>query len=102
MFSGRWVRSAIIWAEALIGVRLASHASRAARRLASLEAIRKVTGIEDFIPLVAEHYADIFSKLSSNGRLTASAIGFGVLVGSADEAHFRRVNGLEVRVLVQG
>jgi len=100
---------AIVWAEALMGVRLAMTATRAARRLARLEAIRKVTGIEDFTPLVAEHYADIFSELSRQGRLipqndlavaaTARALGFGVLVGPADEAHFREVDGLDVRVL---
>lgn len=100
---------AIVWAEALIGVRLAADASRAARRLARLEAVRKVTGIEDFTPLVAEHYADIFSELSRVGQLipqndiavaaTARAIGFGVLVGPVDEAHFRKVPGLDVRVL---
>lgn len=100
---------AIVWAEALIGVRFASDATRAARRLARLEAIRKVTGIEDFTPVVAEHYADIFSDLSRRGRLipqndiavaaTARTLGFGVLVGPADEAHFRQVPELEVRVL---
>lgn len=51
---------AIVWAEALIGVRLAADASRAARRMARLEAIRRATGIEDFTPVIAEHYAEIF------------------------------------------
>jgi len=99
----------IVWAEALVGVRLAADASRAARRLARLEAIRKLTGLEDFTPIVAEHYADIFSDLSRRGCLipqndiavaaTARALGFGVLVGPADETHFRAVAALEVRVL---
>jgi predicted nucleic acid-binding protein len=100
---------AVVWAEALIGVRMAADSSRAARRLARLEAIRRVTGIEDFTDVVAEHYADIFSELSQNGTLipqndiavaaTARRLGFGVLVGPRDEAHFRRVSGLIVRVL---
>ncbi len=60
---------AVVWAEALIGVRLAADSSGAARRLARLAAIRKVTGIEDFTPLVAEHYADIFTELSRCGLL---------------------------------
>lgn len=100
---------AVVWAEALIGVRLAKDAARAARRLARLEAVRKVTGIEDFTPLIAEHYADIFSELSRAGRLipqndiavaaTALSMGFGVLVGPADEVHFRLVPSLDVRVL---
>ncbi len=103
---------AIVWAEALIGVRLAADASRAARRLARLEAIRRVTGIEDFTPLVAEHYADIFSELFRLGQLipqndiavaaTARALGFGVLVGPDDEAHFRHVPGLAVKTWCAG
>jgi predicted nucleic acid-binding protein len=100
---------AIVWAEALIGVRLAADAMRAARRLARLEAIRRVTSIEDFTPTIAEHYADIFAELSGKGRLipqndiavaaTARALSFGVLVGPTDEMHFREVAGLSVQVL---
>jgi predicted nucleic acid-binding protein len=100
---------AIVWAEALIGVRMASNASRAARRRARLEAIRRVTGVVDFTPLVAEHYADIFAELSQEGTLipqndiavaaTARALEFGVLVGPNDEVHFRRVPGLEIKVI---
>ncbi|MFP4351791.1 MAG: type II toxin-antitoxin system VapC family toxin [Puniceicoccaceae bacterium] len=100
---------AIVWAEALVGVRLAADSSRAARRLARLEAIRRITGIETFSDVTAEHYGDIFSELCRNGTLipqndiavaaTARQLDFGVLVGSQDEAHFRKVSGLTVRVL---
>ncbi|MGF1677875.1 MAG: type II toxin-antitoxin system VapC family toxin [Candidatus Methylacidiphilales bacterium] len=100
---------AIVWAEALVAVRFAADAARAARRLARLEAIRRLTGVEDFTPLVAEHYADIFFELTQCGSLipqndiavsaTARALGFGVLVGPSDEAHFRKVLGIDVRVL---
>ncbi|MFW5893958.1 MAG: type II toxin-antitoxin system VapC family toxin [Verrucomicrobiota bacterium] len=100
---------AIVWAEALVGVRMAANPSHAARRLARLEAIRRITGIEDFTDAVAEHYADIFAALSRNGTLipqndiavaaTARRLDFGVLVGPKDEAHFRRVSGLDVQVL---
>ena len=100
---------AVVWAEALIGVRMAVDSSLAARRLARLEAIRRITGIEEFTDVVAEHYADIFSELSRKGTLipqndiavaaTARRLQFGVLVGPQDEAHFRRVSGLEVCVL---
>ncbi|HKJ90136.1 MAG TPA: type II toxin-antitoxin system VapC family toxin [Oceanipulchritudo sp.] len=100
---------AVVWAEALIGVRMAVNSSLAARRLARLEAIRRITGIEDFTDVVAEHYADIFSELSRKGTLipqndiavaaTARRLQFGVLVGPQDEAHFRHVSGLEVRLL---
>jgi predicted nucleic acid-binding protein len=101
---------AIVWAEALIGVRLASSAAKAAQRRARLEAIRRVLEVQAFTPEVAEHYADIFSELSAAGTMipqndlavaaTARALGFGVLVGPEDEAHFRRVPGLTVRVAV--
>ena len=99
---------AIVWAEALSGVRLADSAQRAAQRLARLEAMRQVTGVEPFTTRTAEHYADIFAELHQRGALipqndmqvaaTARSLNFGVLVGPKDEAHFRRVEGLEVRV----
>ncbi|NBB80387.1 MAG: PIN domain-containing protein [Verrucomicrobia bacterium] len=104
-----YVLPAIVWAEALVGVRMAADSSKAARRLARLEAIRRVTGVEDFSDVVAEHYADIFSELSRSGILipqndiavaaTARRLDFGVLVGPQDEAHFRRVPNLDVQVL---
>ncbi len=100
---------AIVWAEALAGVRLADSASRAARRQSHLEQIANLLGVVDFSRLIAEHYADIFAELSKTGFMipqndiavaaTARALGFGVLVGPSDEAHFRRVPGLVVRVL---
>ena len=100
---------AIVWAELLAGVRLANSAKRAAQRLARLEAIRRVTGVESFSAAIAEHHADIFAELHSRGELipqndiavaaTARSFGFGVLVGQKDEAHFRRIEGLEVRLL---
>jgi predicted nucleic acid-binding protein len=105
----RYFLPAIVWAEALVGVRLAADAPRAARRMARLEAIRRVAGIEDFTPVVAEHYADIHSELLRDGRLipqndiavaaTARALGSGVLVGPTDENPFRSIRGLEVEVL---
>lgn len=99
---------AIVWAEALAGVRLADSAQRAAQRLARLEAIRRVTGVEPFTDVVAQHYADIFAELYRLGSLipqndiavaaTARSLQFEVIVGPADEAHFRKVPGLGVRV----
>lgn len=103
------VLPAIVWAEALSGVRLADSAQRAAQRLARLEAIRQVTGIEPFTAVIAEHWADIFAELHREGNLipqndmavaaTARSLKFDVLVGPGDEAHFKRVQGLGVRVL---
>lgn len=101
---------AVVWAEALAGVRLADTAQRAARRLARLEALRRVMGIEPFTGVTAEHHADIFSELRRNGVMipqndlavaaTARELGFAVLVGPKDEAHFRLVPDLDVRVLL--
>lgn len=100
---------AIVWAETLAGVRLADSAIRAARRLARLEALRKLLGVQPFTAETAEHHADIFAELSAEGIMipqndicvaaTARQLGMGVLVGPKDEAHFRRVKGLLVRVL---
>lgn len=103
------VLPAVVWAEALIGVRLAKDASRASQRRARLEAVREIAGIENFGPLTAEHYADIFAELSASGQkipqndlavaATARSLGFGVLVGPEDEAHFRKVPHLRVEPL---
>ena len=100
---------AAVWAEALIGVRMADSPARAARRRAHLEAVRMHTGIEPFSAAVAEHYADIYAELSARGALipqndiavaaTARELGFGVLVGPRDEVHFRRVPGVSVKVI---
>ncbi len=103
------VMPAVVWAEALAGVRLADSAARAVRRMARLEALRRLMGIEPFTAETAEHHADIFAELTQSGTMipqndiavaaTARCLGCGVLVGPRDEAHFRRIAGLEVRVL---
>ena len=100
---------AIVWAEALVGARMAKSAVHAARRRAHLETIRLRTGIEPFSAAMAEHYADIYAELSAQGALipqndlavaaTARELQFGILVGPDDEAHFRRVQGISVRVI---
>lgn len=100
------IMPAIVWAEALVGVRMADTPLRAAQRRARLEAIRGTLVIEPFTPDVAEHYADIFAELSLSGEMipqndlavaaTARCLGLGVLVGAKDEAHFRRVKQLRV------
>ncbi len=100
---------AIVWAEALIGVRLADTPMRSARRRSHLETIRRQTEIEPFTPEIAEHYADIYSELAKAGMLipqndlavaaTGRSLSCGVLVGPADELHFRKVQDLDVRVI---
>ena len=100
---------AIVWAEALIGARLADTPSRAARRRAHLEAIRRHAEIEAFTPEIAEHYADIYAELAETGELipqndiavaaTARLLGATLLIGPNDENHFRRVYDLQIRVI---
>jgi predicted nucleic acid-binding protein len=107
--SAELVLPAVVWAEALAGVRLADSAARAARRMAWLESLRRVMGIEPFTAETAEHHADIFAELTQSGTMipandiavaaTARCLGCGVLVGPRDEAHFRRIAALDVRVL---
>lgn len=99
---------AIVWAEALVGARLADTPIRSARRRAHLEVIRRQSDIEPFTPEIAEHYADIFAELAAIGSpipqngiavaATARALNLPLLVGPKDEEHFRRVEGLEIRV----
>lgn len=100
---------AIVWAEALVGARLADTPVRAAQRRGHLEAVRNTAEIVDFSPELAEHYADIFAELHAVGSLipqndiavaaTARGLGASVLVGPNDEAHFKRVTELDVRVV---
>jgi predicted nucleic acid-binding protein len=99
----------IVWAELLIGVRLARTAGSAAKRRARLEQLRLHVPLVEFSDETAEHYADIYAECASAGTplpqndmavaATARQLGYRVLVGSADEAHFRRVQGLDVVVL---
>ncbi len=103
------VLPAIVWAEALIGVRLASSAKRAARRRGLLERIRLISNFEPFSPEAAEIYADLYIELRSKGQLIpqndlqiaaiALSMDFGVLVGQQDEKHFRTINGLRMETL---
>ena len=61
-------------------------------------------------PAIAEEWARLFATMSRRGDLipandlavvaTARHLGFSVLVGPSDEAHFRRVPDLDVRPLI--
>jgi len=103
---------AIVYAELMVGVRLADNMERAAQRQAKIDALIATIPVVEFGSAVAERWADLYASLSRKGRLipandlavaaTALAIGFGVLVGPADEAHFRTVPGLRVVVLGEG
>jgi predicted nucleic acid-binding protein len=100
---------AIVWAEAMTGALLADTPVLATRRRRRLEMVRETLGIQPFTAEAAEHYAEIHATLARAGRMiptndiavaaTALALGAGVLVGPRDEAHFKSVTGLDVRVL---
>jgi len=99
----------IVWAEALVGVRMARGAQRAAERRAKLEQLRLHVPIIEFDASIAEHYADIFVECAKAGTMipqndmavaaTARSYGYSVLVSGRDEAHFRRVRNLKVVML---
>jgi predicted nucleic acid-binding protein len=94
---------AIVLAEALAGVRLTG------RGRANVEAFLARVPLVDFGREIAERWAELLADLRRTGRpipsndlqvaATAVHLGFGVLVGELDEAHFRRVDGLRVEVV---
>jgi tRNA(fMet)-specific endonuclease VapC len=100
---------AIVYAELLVGVRLADGKRRAAARLAKVEALVSTIPIIEFGSAIAERWADLYARLSRDGRMipsndlavaaTALQHDCGVLVGPGDEAHFRAIPGLRVVVL---
>ena len=100
---------AIVYAELLAGVSLTGDPVRAAERRAKVAAVAAAFPIVEFGRVFAERWAEIVgafrvsgTPISSNDAqvaATALGLGFGVLVGPADEAHFRRVPGLIVHVL---
>lgn len=100
---------AIVLAELLAGVRLATSRRRAAQRRGKIDALVAPTPVVDFDAEIAERWAELFVILERTGTcipandlaVAASALhlGFGVLVGPADEQHFRRVPGLRVVAL---
>jgi len=103
------VLPAVVYAELMVGVLLADTPARAAARRAKIEALTVRVPIVAFGPAIAEEWARLFATLSRRGELipandlavaaTARHLGFSVLVGPSDEAHFRRVPDLDVRAL---
>jgi predicted nucleic acid-binding protein len=99
---------AIVLAELLVGVRMARGRAHA-ERSDLVEAVAAAFPIVDFGRDLAAEWATLYTALRRKGRMisandlqvaaTATKLGFAVLVGSADEAHFRRVRGLRVESL---
>ena len=100
---------AIVYAELLVGVALADTPRRARRRRQGIDALASTVEIVNFGPAIAERWATLFADLSRSGRsvpsndmavaATALHLGYGVLIGPPDEAHFRSVPDLRVEVL---
>ncbi|MBI4503264.1 MAG: PIN domain-containing protein [Gemmatimonadetes bacterium] len=100
---------AIVYAELLIGVRLADTPRRANARRAKINALIAVAPIVDFGEAAARRWSELYAALGKLGRMipsndlavaaTALELGFGVLVGPKDESHFRSVPDLNVSVL---
>jgi predicted nucleic acid-binding protein len=103
------VLPSVVYAELMVGVRLADTTARAERRRARIEGLTSRCPVIDFGADIAEVWADLFSTLSRSGTLipsndlavaaTAVHLGFGVVVGPRDEKHFRRIEGLRCEVI---
>lgn len=103
------VLPAIVLAELLVGVSMADTAKRAAARRARVDALVAQVPIVEFDAAIAEEWARLFAALSRHGRLipandlavaaTAKRLDYGVLVGPADERHFKTVENLRVESL---
>ena len=103
------VLPAIVYAELLVGARLAGGTRAGAARRAKIDALALAVPFIEFDRTTADHWADLFALLSRSGSMipandlcvaaTARQLGFGVLVGVRDEQHFRRIPGLRVEVV---
>lgn len=102
---------AIVYAELLVGVKMAHSPDLAAKRRSKVDALVSRLPIVEFTAAIAERWAELFAVLSQQGRLipandlavaaTALHLGFGVLVGPRDENHFRQVAALRVEPLAK-
>lgn len=99
---------AIVLAELLVGVRLIGSGRQADRARSRIDQLLARVPLVDFGREIAEQWAELVGELRRRGELipandlqvaaTALHLGFGVLVGDRDEAHFRRIDGLRVEV----
>ncbi len=99
---------AIVLAELLAGARLVGSGEEAVRARSSIEHLLARIPLVDFGREIAERWAELVVELRRRGEVipandlqvaaTAVHLGFGVLVGDRDEAHFRRIAGLRVDV----
>ncbi|HUG65004.1 MAG TPA: PIN domain-containing protein [Gaiellaceae bacterium] len=102
--TGRVALPAIALAEMLVGVHLTG------RGREKVDALLSRVALVEFGHEIADVWARLLVDLRRAGRMippndvqvaaTAVHLGYGVLVGDRDEAHFRQVNGLRVEVAV--
>lgn len=100
---------AIAYAELLAGVELADTPERSAARRTKIDAMAGRVPVVPFGTMTAERWAKTFAALYRSGSLipandlavaaTALELGFGVLIGPENEAHFRRVPDLRIERL---
>lgn len=96
--------SVITASELLMGVHLADHEARRARRSAFVEGILSAIKILDFTSDVARRHAELYAQLSRAGKMigahdlmiAATALNYGHKVLTDNVAEFRRVDGLDV------
>lgn len=98
---------AIVLAELRVGALLAGRGQR--QKSAKIEALIGRVALVDFGREIAERWAELFAALRQRGQLipandiavaaTALHLGFDLVVGDEDEAHFRRVPELRVKLL---
>jgi predicted nucleic acid-binding protein len=103
------VLPSIVYAELMSGVYLADTPERSAERRAKIDALTSRVPIVELGREIADRWALLFARLSRSGELipsndlvvaaTALQLGFGIVVGPADEHHFRRIPGLDVVLL---
>ena len=89
--------AAIVYAELLVGVKIADNRRRAEGRRAKIDALLTTTPVV-ILNLVAERWVDLYTQRSQRGQLIpandlvvapmALELEYGVLVGPADEEHF--------------
>lgn len=99
---------AVVLAELLVGARLLGRGQQADRKRSGIDQLLARVPLVDFGD-IAERWAELVAELRRRGELipandvqvaaTALHLGFGVLVGDRDEAHFRRVAGFRVEVV---
>ena len=100
---------AIVLAEVWIGIEVAPSQAIRKKRLGRIRALLEGMTVIPFTEELAPVYAKLYAELSRKGKAipandlaiasTALHYGHDVLVGKNDEAQFRRVPGLKVRVL---